>query len=160
MTKFSKYILSIVFLIILFIQYFTFIKNNNNTVSVFNQNKNQTNNEFNYYELTFKNGINIKNMKNYFSKLKSNEYKINIVTPKINPAWNNNLKENLESIEYTSIDKLFKYYLNCLEEYHLDEEINNTKIYGIEIEKLVIYTSNKNIKLLKASDNNLEYKQK
>lgn len=155
MTKFLKYIFSIVLIFIFVFTYYTSNKNNI-SISVFNQ-KDSVDNTYAYYEVIFENGLNSKNINKYFKTLNKNEYKINTIYPKINGNWNNDLKENLNTIDYTNLEKITEYYINHLEKYNLYEDINSVKVYGFTIDKVIIYTSYSNIKIL--SDSNIKIKK-
>lgn len=159
MTKFSRFILSVSLLFILITQYITFINTSNNTIKVFNEATKDIN-SYNYYILKFNDELSTKNIGEYFKYLSKEEYQIKSLTPKINNAWNNDLKNTLKNISYTNMDEFLKIYVGKLEKYKLEEEINNAKIDGIKIDSALIYTSKENIKILSSYHKNLEYKEK
>lgn len=159
MTKFSRFILSVSLLFILITQYITFINTSNNTIKVFNEATKDIN-SYNYYILKFNDELSTKNIGEYFKYLSKEEYQIKSLTPKINNAWNNDLKNTLKNTSYTNMDEFLKIYVGKLEKYKLEEEINNAKIDGIKIDSALIYTSKKNIKILSSYHKNLEYKEK
>lgn len=159
MTKTAKNIFSIVFIAILFIQYFTFINNSNKTITVFSE-ANSDILDYSNYLIDFKDELSTKNFKNKFSILKNNDYQIKKIYPNINEIWPNNIKEELSEYSFDNLENFITNYIDKLKKYNLSEEISNVDISGIRINRVLIYTSKENIKKLKSQYNNIEYQKK
>ena len=157
MRKISKFIFSISFIFILIISYFNFVSYDN-TEEVFNE-QNETLDDYDYYILYPNNELSTKNIDDYFKYILKSEYQIKTITPKINDTWNTNLKNNLNNISYVDMKYFVNKYINILNKYKLDEDVNNAKIYGIMIDKIVINTSLKNINILKSYHKDLQIKK-
>ena len=148
MTKFLKKILSISLILILSISYVDFINNKDNTIKVFGT-ESDTSNDYDNYILYTNNELSTKNIDDYFKYILKSEYQIKTITPKINEIWNDKLKHDLTNISYIDLNNFVNKYINILNKYNLDEDVNNARVHGIMIDKIVINTSLKNINALK-----------
>ena len=158
MTKFSKTILSISLILILFISYINFINKKDNTIKVFGT-ASDTSNDYDNYILYTNNELSTKNIDDYFKYILKSEYQIKTITPKINEIWNDKLKNDLINISYIDLNNFVNKYINILNKYNLDEDISNSKVHGIMIDRIVINTSLKNINTLKTYHKNLIVKK-
>ena len=146
MTKFVKPILSIFLVTILIFQYYIFINSDNNSLVVFNE-ENQNINTYSDYLIDFNDIITTKNIFEKIPLLKSDKLEIKKLYLKTNTLWSQKVKETLNEYSYDNLKKFTKYYKNILINNNLSDEIPNVDIYGIVIDKLLIYTSRENIEL-------------
>ena len=128
--------------------YVDFINNKDNTIKVFGT-ESDTSNDYDNYILYTNNELSTKNIDDYFKYILKSEYQIKTITPKINEIWNDKLKHDLTNISYIDLNNFVNKYINILNKYNLDEDVNNARVHGIMIDKIVINTSLKNINALK-----------
>ena len=159
MTKIFKSIFSIILITILIIQYFIFIGNSNKTVSVFSE-INSSVDDYSNYLVDFYDTLNTENFNEKFSILNNNDYEIKKLYLNINDTWGNDLKNKLSEYSYDSLENFIINYKNNLTKYNLAEEIPNVDVSGIKINKVLIYTSEKNIEKLKKTNSEIEYIKK
>ena len=159
MTKIAKNIFSIIFIAILFMQYFTFINNSNKTITAFSE-ANSDILDYDNYLIDFKDELNTKNFKEKFSILENNDYQIKKLYLNINETWNNNVKKELSEYSFDNFENFITNYIEKLKKYNLSDEISDVDISGVRINKVLIYTSKKNIEKLKSQYNNIEYQKK
>lgn len=148
MSKYLKKIFSISFSLFLLFNYFAFIKNDAfNIKATFKELPLSVNNDydFNDYYLEFNNNINTKNFNKYFSYFNNLEYEIKKIYPISNSNYNEDLTKKLSEYSFDNIDNFTNYYISNLKRYNLDEDINNVNVYGIKINKILIYTTKLNI---------------
>jgi len=159
MTKFLKRIFSLIFISFLMLQYMIFISDNNNkTVTVFSEAVNYSQN-YSEYLVELNGSLSTKNFNNFFAVLNKDEYKIKEIYPNYNKGWNNTVKNYISYYSYDNLENFMNYYKNKLKENNLEEEISNADVYGIKIDKILIYTTEANIEKLKNNYPNIEYKK-
>jgi len=158
MTKFLKRIFSVIFIFILMLQYMIFISDNNKTVTVFSEATNYSTN-YSDYLIELNGSLSTKNFNEFLNILNTNEEQIKKIYPYYNRTWNKNIKNDLTQYSYDNLNNFIEYYKNQLKQNNLDEEISNIDIYGIKIEKVLIYTTEHNIEKLKQAYPIIEYKK-
>ena len=161
MSKIINKIFSIAFLLFLITNYFLFIKGDILNIKqafyeipVYNEEM-----EFKEFYLEFNNMVNSKNFMQVFSKFQDLEYEIRKIYPIVYSNYNEELTKNLSEYSFDSIDNFTNYYISNLQKYNLDEDINNVNVYGIKIDKILIYTTETNIKEI-SKETNFTYKNK
>lgn len=147
MTKIVKPILSFLFIFTLIYNYYIFMDNNNNTMAVFNE-SNSENFNFSNYLIDFKGTLNSKNFNEKFSILENNKFEIKKLYLSTKDNWNNIVKNKLQEYSFDNIENFISNYKKELQRNNLIDEIPNIDIYGIKINKVLIYTSKENIKKL------------
>ncbi|MBQ7140164.1 MAG: hypothetical protein IJO32_01515 [Bacilli bacterium] len=162
MTKNKASIFSIIFISFLIINYIYFIIPKEQTNTVFYELTETVDNEndYNYYYIEFKDGINIKNFNKINEMFNNLDFEIIEIYTTPNIKFNENLQNKLKKYSYDNIINYIDYYIKNLKKYNLDEEINNVNIFGIKIDKILIYTSKGNIEIIADKNKDITYKQK
>ncbi len=122
-------------------------------------------NDFNAFYLLFDTyHLTTKNMEYLFSFFNAYnyEYTLGEVYPYLNPLYKNNLN-NIEEIMFNGsnlvngINNLYNIYINELEKYNLDKEINKVFVNGIKIRLIKIYTSNEAMYKFLVQNSDIKY---
>jgi len=162
MKKKKTSIFSIIFISFLIINYIYFISPKEKTNTVFYELTEtvKNDNDYNYYYVEFKDGINTKNFNEINEMFANIDYKIIEIYTTPNIKFNDILQNKLKKYSYDNMKNYINYYIENLRNYNLDEEINNVNVFGIKIDKILIYTSKRNIKIISNKNKNITYKQK
>lgn len=162
MTKSKTSIFSIIFISFLITNYIYFIIPKEKVKTVFYELTEivDNDNDYNYYYIEFKNGINTKNFNKINEMFNNLEYEIIEIYTTPNAHFNKKLQNKLKKYSYDNINNYIKYYIEFLKKYNLDEEITNVEVFGIKIDKILIYTSKKNIEIISNRNKEIIYKQK
>jgi len=106
-------------------------------------------NDFNNYYLLFDEiKLNTNNFIQIFNIFKEDELMIRKIYPYINPEHENRLKKHIGEINFSNneddnINKIVTKYINALNQYGLDEEINKVNIHGVSIRIVAVNVKNK-----------------
>ena len=162
MTKKSTSIFSIIFIFFLIINYIYFIipKEKTNTVFYELTEVVDNNSDYNYYYIEFNDSINTKNFNKINDMFSNLEYKIIEIYTIPSIKFNEVLQNKLKKYSYDNINNYIKYYIENLRKYNLDEEINNVNVFGIKINKILIYTSKGNMEIIANKNKEIDYKEK
>jgi len=158
MTKIVRPILSFLFVIVLIFQYYMFIDKDNQTTMVFSETVSDIN-DYSNYLVDFKDTLNSKNFNEKFSLLNKNQYQIKKLYLSVKEIWNEELKKELGEYSFDNLENFISYYKKNLQKNNISEEIPNIDISGIIINKVLIYTSKENIRILE-QQYNIEYEKK
>ena len=158
MTKFVKSVLSFLFVLFLIFGYYTFINQDIEIKTVFSENISYDNDFYNYI-LDFKDTLNSKNFNNKFSILEKDKYQIKKLYVSVNEMWNEQIKEQLKEYNFDNINNFILNYKKTLQKHNMLDEIPNIDIYGIKINKVLIYTSKENIETI-TNKYNIKYEKK
>lgn len=153
-------IFSIIFLSFLIINYIKFLNPKEKTNPVFNELTKFVENDtdYNFYYIEFKNKINTKNFNKIKEMLKNMDYEIIEIYTTPNQQYNEKLQNKLKRYSFDNLNNYINYYIENLRKYNLKEEVYNVEVFGIKIDKILIYTSKKNIEMI--SDKHISYKIK
>jgi hypothetical protein len=123
------------------------VMKNENTNNIFTEKPSDYNDFyllFDELQLTTKNFINI------FSQLDHKELTIKKVYPYINPLHEANLRGDLGELTFLGnnnmaegLNSLIEHYLNALNDYGLDDEMDKVNMYGVYIRVVLVNVSNK-----------------
>lgn len=163
MSKHIKKIFSISFLLLFIIYYYAFIKGDAfNIKATFYELPIYEDNEytFNEYYLIFNNNLNTKNFGKIFSKFSNLEYEVRKIYPIVNTTYNEEITKKSSEYSFDNMNNFVNYYISNLKKYNLDEDINNVKVYGIKINKILIYTTEANIKEISNKIEGSKYKKR
>ena len=159
MTKKKNIIFSIIFMSILIFSYFVFISKDENTKPVFEEEKNEKTQKFDYYYVEF-NTLTTKNFDNIISKFDNKDFSITKIYTTPNPKYNEELIEELKEYSFDNINDFVEFYIKKLDEYKYDEDINNVNVYGVKIDKILIYTTRENLKSFSKKVDGVKYRRR
>ncbi len=163
MSKNIKRLFSISFALFLIMNYYAFIKGDAfNIKQAFNELYVYEENQYNFddYYLEFNNNLSTKNFEQIFNKFQNLEYEIKKVYPIVNTNYNEELNKKLSEYSFDNINNFINYYISNLKKYNLDDDINNINVYGIKIDKILIYTTKANIEEISNKIKDSKYKNK
>ncbi len=163
MSKNIKRLFSISFALFLIMNYYAFIKGDAfNIKQAFNELYVYEENQYNFddYYLEFNNNISTKNFEKIFNNFQNLEYEIKKIYPIVNVNYNEELNKKLSEYSFDNINNFINYYTSNLKKYNLDDYINDINVYGIKIEKILIYTTKANIEEISNNIEGAKYKNK
>lgn len=163
MSKNIKRLFSISFALFLIMNYYAFIKGDAfNIKQAFNELYVYEENQYNFddYYLEFNNNLSTKNFEQIFNKFQNLEYEIKKVYLIVNTNYNEELNKKLSEYSFDNINNFINYYISNLKKYNLDDDINNINVYGIKIDKILIYTTKANIEEISNKIKDSKYKNK
>jgi len=120
-------------------------------------------NDFNNYYLLFDEiKLNTNNFISVFNAFKKEELLIKKVYPYINPLYEDKLRKRIGEIYFGNnislgINNLVNRYIDVLDEYGLDNEINKVNMYGVNIRIVLVNIRNKTMYEFLINNKNIKF---